>query len=479
MDSQTTHTTNISQELGKLYKKNPLKFKLVAVLFGLGVLYLIGQLMIQKIQYEVSAQKILDTDPRAAFLSEVDDKIQSGYWQKLDQSKLLILYDLATKQIKPLQNLSAADQPICSNNLLYYVQRFFYLKVLPPVDCSAYIKESRSNLLVYLNQATKKMDNKTKREVYTTMAGMVLATLPPSGRSGLYTQKMQEQLVQTVNNVHPENNLYGDLGLPKDASAGAVEQAYQQKSEELKKQNTPESKQQLEKVAYAHIVLSQQESKAKYDTNGAEPTVLPTQKVPGITYIALKRFAPDTYLDFEKTIQKLNTTDTALVIDLRGNIGGAIDQTSNFLGDFLGINKFAFSFFHQGTAQPFYTTANQSPYLANYKSVVFLTDSQTQSTGELMSASAKRFHLGTLVGTTTKGWGTVEQMIPIDHQIDNTEKYSLVLVQSLTLREDNQPVEGHGVDPDINIKDPNWQEKFMKVYNNQALLNYVENLLKS
>jgi hypothetical protein len=478
MDTQT-HTTNLSLELRKLYKNNPLKFKMVAVLIGLGVLYLISQLILQKVQYEMSAQKVLDKDPRAAFLSEVDDKIQSSYWQKMDDSKLLVLWDLAIKQMKPLQNITAADQPLCTDNLLYYIQRFFYLRVLPKVDCDAYVKTNRSNLIVYLNQATRKLDDKTKREVYTTMASMVLATLPPTGRSGLYTEKMQKQLIQTVENVHPENNLYGDLGLQKNASSSAVEQAYQQKSDELKKQNTPEAKQQLEKVAYAHQVLSEQESKTKYDSNGAEPTVVPTQKVPGITYIALKRFAPDTYQDFEKTIQKLNTTDTSLVIDLRGNIGGAIDQTSNFLGDFLGMNKFAFNFFHQGQPQPFFTTANQSPYLSNYKSIVFLSDNQTQSTGELMSASVKRFHLGTLVGTTTKGWGTVEQMIPIDHQIDNTEKYSLVLVQSLTLRDDNQPVEGKGVDPDINIKDPNWPAQFMKVYNNQALLNYVEGLLKS
>jgi C-terminal processing protease CtpA/Prc len=479
MDSQTHHTTNLSQEIGKIYKKDPFKFKLVALLLGLAVLYFISQFTIHKIQYDSSAQKLLDKDPRSAFLSEVYDKTKENYWQKVEEQKFLKLFSLASQKMRPIQDLSPLDEPICSNNYLYYIERYFYLKVLPKVDCDLYITQNKSNLLIYLSQATKKFDPKTQKEIYTTMASLVLATLPPTNRNGLYTQKMEQELIKTVTNVHPENNLYGDLGLQKNASSSAVEQAYQQKSEELKKQNSPEAKQQLEKVAYAHQVLSQNESKTKYDTSGAEPTVLPTQKVPGITYIALKRFSPDTYQDFEKTIQKLNTTDTALVIDLRGNIGGAIDQTSNFLGDFLGKNKFAFNFLHQGDNQTFYTTADKSPYLSNYKQVVFLTDGQTQSTGELMSASAKRFKLGTLVGTTTKGWGTVEQVFQIEHQIDTSEKFSIFLVHSLTLREDNQPVEGKGVDPDINIKNPNWQAQFMKVYNNQVLLNYVEGLLKS
>ena len=100
------------------------------------------------------------------------------------------------------------------------------------------------------------------------------------------------------------------------------------------------------------------------------------------------------------------------------------------------------------------------PGLIRYKRMVVLINNQTQSTAELMAAVIKKYNVGVVVGTPSKGWGTIEKVFPLTKQIDppsgeagQSEKYSIFLVHSLTLREDGQPIEGNGVLPTINIKD--------------------------
>jgi C-terminal processing protease CtpA/Prc len=145
----------------------------------------------------------------------------------------------------------------------------------------------------------------------------------------------------------------------------------------------------------------------------------------------------------------------------------------------MGQNQFAFDLFHQGdynvqrTAQPYF------PELSRYKDVVVLTDGMTQSTAEVTSAAFKRFKLGTVIGDTTRGWGTVENTFPLETMIDTKEKYLLLLVHSVTLREDNQPVEGRGVDPDISIRNPNWKKEVAAKLQTSAFARVVEKVVEN
>ncbi|MBI2338435.1 hypothetical protein HYU95_04600 [Candidatus Daviesbacteria bacterium] len=84
-----------------------------------------------------------------------------------------------------------------------------------------------------------------------------------------------------------------------------------------------------------------------------------------------------------------------------------------------------------------------------------------------------------MVGTPTKGWGTVERVFPLDNQISKEEKYSLFLVHSLTLRDDNLPIEGRGVEPDVNITDTNWPQKLLLYFNNPALIDNTAKILST
>ncbi|MBI2599479.1 hypothetical protein HYW43_00995, partial [Candidatus Daviesbacteria bacterium] len=115
--------------------------------------------------------------------------------------------------------------------------------------------------------------------------------------------------------------------------------------------------------------------------------------------------------------------------------------------------------------------------IAKYKQVVILIDNQTQSSAEIMASSFKKYRVGVVVGVPSKGWGTVERVFPLDNQIDNAEKYSIFLVHSITIRDDNQPIEGRGVEPDINIKNSTWENQLFDYFRNLQLTTAIKQVL--
>lgn len=390
---------------------------LIVFLLGLALgFYFVNN---QKIPLDKSAEK---NTPKA-FISEVYDKIKANYWDNLSDGQLIDMFKTAS---------SALGSPLSS-------------KI-----------ESKDELI-------KKLDSSKAAK----LVSQVLASLPPAGRSGLYTEKQETALKNTVENVNPEKDLYKDLGLSKGASEGAVLEAYEKLP--------PTQKEQL---SYARDVLTQKDKKARYDQKGVEPTIF-TKILGNTLYLQFKKFSPTSYDEFIKTFDdfKNEALLNSLVLDLRGNVGGAIDATPYFLGLFLGKNQYAYDFYHRGAYEPFKTPTDKLPSLGKYKQMVILVDNATQSSAEMMAASLKRYHLGVVVGVPTKGWGTVERVFPLENQFEKGEKYSLFLVHSITLRDDNQPIEGRGVDPDINIKATDWPQQLFSYFRNNQLIDAVKGVL--
>jgi len=115
--------------------------------------------------------------------------------------------------------------------------------------------------------------------------------------------------------------------------------------------------------------------------------------------------------------------------------------------------------------------------MQKYKQIVVVIDQNTQSSAEMLAASLKKYHVGVLVGVPTKGWGSVERVFPLDNQISSKEIYSIFLVHSITLRDDNQPIEGRGVDPNINVKSPGWENDLFSYFRNSELTEAVKQIL--
>jgi len=239
--------------------------------------------------------------------------------------------------------------------------------------------------------------------------------------------------------------------------------------------NTPEAKAEIAQVAYAQKVLTNPNTKDLYDVAKIEPSA--NNHIFGKTlYVSLSKITPTSFIEFGRTILSASTTPglNSLIIDLRGNLGGDLAFAQNFLGLFLGQNQFAFDLFHQGEYNVQRTVQGKLPELSRYKEIAVLTDNMTQSTAEVTTAAMKRFGLAHVVGATTRGWGTVENTFPFATVIDPTTKYSMLLVHSLTLREDNQPVQDKGVDPDVSIADPKWKTELSDYFHTPSLIEAIK-----
>lgn len=218
-----------------------------------------------------------------------------------------------------------------------------------------------------------------------------------------------------------------------------------------------------------------------YDKYKIEPTVSNKFIKPGILYIPIKRISPQTFQEFVNEVAGIKSEEhgDALILDLRGNIGGSIDLLPQFLGPFIGKNQYGFEFYRRGKPIPVKTVTDWLPSLIPYKNVVVLVDQNTQSSAEIIASVLKRYNTGVLVGTRTKGWGTIERVFDLKTEIDPKEKYSLFLVHTITLREDGQPIEGRGVEPLIDTAQKDWDKELLKYFHRSDLVEAVKELLGS
>ena len=417
----------------------------IVIIFGLGIG---GGYLFFKQQ---GLSSLFKKDIYLEFTSEAYDVIKQNYWEKITDEQLTELFKLATEKV--------SESP----------------QVLDTQDSKG-VQEM-------MLRAIKDLDKDKKKEFVTNVVNIVLVNLKPFGRSQLYTMQQETQLRETVSNIDKGVDLYESLGVDKTASQEQIAQVYEEKKAELlpQKDTSPEAAQELAMAERAFAALSQEQARQTYDQTGAKPTILAQAPNPDIAYIRLTKLSPQSFEEFQTTANNIDKTQnpTALILDLRGNIGGSIDLLQYFLGPFIGQNQLAYEFFHQEEYQPFKTQVGWLASLVRYKKVVVLIDGQTQSSAEVMAAVLKKYNVGILVGVPTKGWGTVENTFPLKQTLDSSEKYSILLVHSLTLRDDNQPIEGKGVDPVININDQNWQQQLLGYFNYQALVDAVEKALRN
>jgi len=384
-------------------------------------------------------------DKYIAFSSEVYDVIEQNYWEKTDDSSLNQIY------------LAGAEK----------LTGQIYNQEL----------KSKDDLLNFLATLLKQYDTDEKKQEFTaTLSDLVLSNLKPFGRSRLYTKKMQDDLSNTVANVDPTTDQYQVLGIDKNATPQQIDKAYQ---DQIKNLDPTKDADQITALNTAKNTLSDQFNKDLYDKQGIQPSTN-YQVTDNTLYLKINKFTLTTFEEMVNNLNKVykSNTLTNLILDLRDNIGGNIDAMPYFLGPFIGPDQYAYQFFHQGEKTDFKTKTGWLESLVPYKKVVILINENSQSTAELMAATLKKYNVGVLVGTPTKGWGTVEKVFPLEFQIDNNQQHSIFLVHSLTLRDDGQPIEGNSVLPAIDITTKDWQNELLKYYSDQTLVSQVTKLFK-
>ena len=389
-----------------------------------------------------------ESDKYVRFDMEVYDKIAKIYWMTSTDNDLATLFQLSS-------------------------QKAFGLTT------TLVIKDRAGTAKMLATAFSSATTTSAKKESAVNTAIIALYNIAPVGRNQVLSQKQETVFRQNVSNINPSSDLYGELGLASDASVQEVDKAYTKKFTELKNATSTEDKARLKQIAYSHSVLSNMDNKSLYDTAKIESTV--AKIIYGKTlYIDMTKVSPTTLIEFARVVDDASTTPglDSMILDFRGNVGGSLDFLPNFFGLFVGKDQYVFDFYQQGNYIPQRSVQPKFSELDRFKDIAILTDNMTQSTAELTTATFKKFHMAQVVGNTTRGWGTIENTYPIDTEIDPTEKYLLLLVNSITLREDNQPIEGRGVEPDVDIGKVGWQNELPKHFKSESLINAIKKEIK-
>ncbi len=382
------------------------------------------------------------------FDMEAYDSIQKNYWNTLSDADLSDLFRLSLEKAEGVSSVELSTS-------------------------------TRSATAAMLGRAfSQATSTEARRQLALNTLIVALYNLAPLGRDALFSSAQTTQLRQEVANVNPSNDLYATLGLSKGASIADVGRAARTKEALLEASNSPEAAAELKQVAYAAKVLSSADTKARYDESGIEPTGF-GHLIGRTLYFDMSKMSPTTLQEFALAVDSASTTPgiDSMIIDLRGNVGGAFDLAPALLGLFLGPNQYAFDIYAQGKYDVERTTEPAFGELERYQDIAILTDSMTQSTAEVIAAAFKRFRLAHIVGGATRGWGTVENTYPLATDVGSGETYSLLLVNHLTLDDRNLPIEGRGVEPDVDIAKAGWQDKLARVFSSSSLIRAVEGVV--
>jgi len=375
------------------------------------------------------------------FTMEGFDSIQKNYWNKLSDADLANWFKLSLEK--------AAN--------------------IPDAGLSTTTRAATATMLAAAFANATSTD--AEKQLALTTLTVALYNLQPAGRDNLLSAAQTTQLRQEVANVNPSSDLYGVLGLPKGASVEEVEQAYQQKAAALRAATSSEAQEELKNLVYADTVLTNANTKTQYDQTQVEPTGF-ARLIGHTLYFDMSKISPTTLQEFAMAVDAASTTPglDSMILDVRSNVGGAFDFAAGFLGLFLGPNQYAFDLYHHGEFEAQRTTTPRFGQLDRYTNIAILTDGMTQSTAEVLAAALKRFHIARVVGTTTRGWGTVENTYPLETQLDPNETYSLLLVNNITLDEHNIPIEGQGIKPDLDSTTPGWKPKLRTYFNSASII---------
>lgn len=165
-----------------------------------------------------------------------------------------------------------------------------------------------------------------------------------------------------------------------------------------------------------------------------------------IGYIKISIFALNTYEQFKDKLNNLEKDGIeGLIIDLRDNSGGHSSTAENILSLFLSNKRVMYQVKDQNKIEKKYSNGSKEKTYP----IVVLVNSESASASEIVASALKENVNATLVGNTTYGKGTVQNLI----ELPSGEQYKYTTKIWLTANGNN--INGEGINPDIEVTDDN------------------------
>src|SRR6186713_3169847 len=182
----------------------------------------------------------------------------------------------------------------------------------------------------------------------------------------------------------------------------------------------------------------------------------------GVGYVRLKQFQASTSDELDEALSELHKKEKlkALVLDLRGNPGGLLDQAARvadrFLDDGVIVATVGAS---EGREEKRAVRKGTEP---NYP-IVVLVNGSSASASEIVAGALKNLDRAVIVGQTTFGKGSVQLVFP--HVTPENAALKLTIAQYLT--PGDVSIQGVGVAPDIELDPMTADTQEMDLYRSE------------
>lgn len=162
-----------------------------------------------------------------------------------------------------------------------------------------------------------------------------------------------------------------------------------------------------------------------------------------IGYIQVDIFSATTYNQFEKAVRKLeNEQVDGMIIDLRDNTGGHLSVVTDMLSLFLDDSHVIYQIEDKDQTTKYYSTGKETKEYP----VVILQNGNSASASELFTAAMKEEYGAKVVGTTSYGKGTVQEL----NTLQDGTQYKFTTKKWLTPK--GNWVHEKGIAPDVEVE---------------------------
>lgn len=176
------------------------------------------------------------------------------------------------------------------------------------------------------------------------------------------------------------------------------------------------------------------------------PTLETEFRSDGVFVVSLYNFSAPAPNLFRQALREFSTTGSdKLIIDLRGNPGGYLEASIDIASWFLPAGKIVLRETRKANgAEKTYRSYGYDVFSDNLK-LVILIDQGSASASEILAGALSEYGLATLIGETTFGKGSVQELIPL------TEDTSLKVTVARWLTPFGHTISQNGLEPDIKV----------------------------
>lgn len=145
--------------------------------------------------------------------------------------------------------------------------------------------------------------------------------------------------------------------------------------------------------------------------------------------------------EFIEALNNIKNTDS-LIIDLRGNTGGLLDNAVFIADRFIKSGTIVDIIYRNGNKK---TIKAQNDEICYDKPIVILVNGTSASASEILSGALKDYKKAILVGNKTFGKGLVQKVVPLP----NSTGLNVTIARYLT--PNGTDINKHGINPDVII----------------------------